>query len=94
MAIPGTYEFFVGLTIGKLLIGALFASALFRNFAFAGAATGVCFVYLREGLTGIMSFAHSVQVDFLTRPDFTKGMVLGALIAAIAVGLFRRHSAL
>jgi hypothetical protein len=94
VAIPGTYEFFVGLTIGKILVGALFASALFRSFAFAGAATGICLLYFREGLTGILSFAYSVQSDFLTRADFTKGMVLGALIAAIAVGLFRRRNAL
>lgn len=94
MTIPGSYEFFVGLTVGKILLGALFASSLFRNFAFAAAATGICFLYFRDGLAGILSFAHTAQLDFLSRADFTKGMVLGAFIAALAVGLFRKRNAL
>jgi hypothetical protein len=94
MAIPGTYEFIVGLTIGKILLGALFASPLFRNFAFAGAATGICLLYSREGLSGVLTIAHSLQADFATRPDFTKGVVLGALIAAVVLGLFRRRNVL
>jgi hypothetical protein len=36
MAIPESYEFIVGLTVGKILLGALFASPLFRNIAVAG----------------------------------------------------------
>lgn len=94
MMVPTTFEFFVGLTIGNIVFGALFASTLFRNIAFAGAATGLCLLYLRDGLTGIMAFANALQLDFLARPDLSKGMIIGSAVAALAVGLFRRRSAI
>lgn len=89
---PANFEFWIGLTVGKILLGALFASNLFRNLAFAGAGVCVVALYYKGGIAALIFAAQSNYLDFLSRPDFMKGLAVGAGIAALAVGLFRLRS--
>jgi hypothetical protein len=50
-------------------------------------------MYMREGIVGILTVAHSLQLDFLNRPDFSKGVIVGSAISALAVGIFRWRNA-
>jgi hypothetical protein len=93
MQMPNSYEFFVGLTVGKILLGTVLTLPLLRNIALVGASIGICIVYFREGIIGIISAAHSIQLDFLSRPDFSKGIIVGAAVSAVAVGIFRWRNA-
>jgi hypothetical protein len=87
------YDFLVGIAVGKILLGALFASALFRNIALAAMASVICFVYFQNGVGGILTLAHSLRIDFIARPDFSKGVALGAILAFLVFGFYRRRSA-
>ena len=84
------FEFLVGVAVGKIMLGALFASPLFRNLALAVAAIGVCFLYLQKGVSGIILIAHTLHSDLFIRPDFSKGLVVGAILAFFVFGLYRR----
>lgn len=87
-----SFEFIVGIAIGKILFGALFASPLFRSVALALAALAVCWLYLHEGVPGILSLAHALQADFLARPDFAKGAAVGAAAAFVVFGMYCRRA--
>lgn len=83
------FEFLVGVAVGKILLGAMFASWIFRNVALATTAFALCFVYIREGVAGILILAHRVQIDLFIRPDFSKGLAVGAIVAFIVFGFYR-----
>lgn len=86
-----TFEFIVGVAVGKVLLGALFASSIFRNVALASAAAGVCVIYFQKGVSGLMQFAHLAVADMTLRPDFSKGAALGAVVAFLVFGLYLKR---
>lgn len=46
------HEFLVGIAAGKILLGALLSSSVFRNIALAASASGIFFAYYQKGLSG------------------------------------------
>ena len=86
-----SFEFFVGVAVGKLLLGALLASSLFRNIFLAAAAAAVCFLYAQRGTLGILAFAHRLHADLFSKQDFASGLIVGAIVAFIVFGLFQRR---
>jgi hypothetical protein len=91
MRIPPTFEFLVGILVAKILLAALFSSPLSRNIAVAAAAIGLCVLYAQDGSAAILSFAQRLQTDLLLRPDFSKGLALGAIISFAIFGFVRRR---
>jgi hypothetical protein len=85
-----SFELMVGMAVGKVLLGAIFMSPLFRKLAFAAAALIICFVYFREGIPGLLAMATMVRGDFMARPEFSKGILLGLLLGFVAFSWFRR----
>lgn len=88
-----SFDFIVGIVVGKILVGALLASSLFRNLALALAATAICILYLQEGIRGILTHAHAFEHAFVTRPNFAEGVVVGAIVAFIVFGTFLQRRA-
>lgn len=86
-----SFEFIIGVAVGKLLLGALLASPLFRSVSLGVSAAAVCYLYARSGTSGILMFAHRLQADLFSRPDFSNGLIVGLLVAFIVFGLFRRR---
>ena len=86
-----SFEFIVGIAVGKILFGALVASPLFRSIALALGALAICLLYLSEGVTGILSLAHALRVDFVARPDFSKGLAVGAIVAFVVFGIYQKR---
>jgi hypothetical protein len=86
------YEFTVGIGVGKLLAGALCASALFRSVALTAGAGLVCYVFSRNGVDGILDAARVLQKSLAVHPSFSKGALAGAVLAFITVGLLRKRS--
>jgi hypothetical protein len=82
------FEFMVGVAVGKVLLGALFASPIFRGVALAAAAGIICFTYFQRGVAGILETAHVLIGDFAARPGFSQGLALGALLGIIVFGAF------
>jgi hypothetical protein len=85
------FEFMVGVAVGKILLGALFASPIFRNLALAAGAGTLCFTYFQKGVPGILQAAHVLIGDFSARPSFSHGLALGALLGIIVFGAFLRR---
>jgi hypothetical protein len=85
------YEFSVGIAVGKLLLGALFVSPLFRNVVISAGAAFVCWLFVHAGVDGILDLARALQKDFVARPSFSKGALVGAALAFVAFGLIRRR---
>jgi hypothetical protein len=85
------FEFMVGVAVGKILLGALLASSIFRNLALAAGASAVCFTYFQKGVPGILQTAHVLTGDFSARPSFSLGLALGALLGIIVFGAFLRR---
>jgi hypothetical protein len=82
-------EFGVGVLVGKVLFGALFASPLFRSVALASGAAAVCLLYFQDGVAAILSLAHTLRADFAERPDFARGAIVGATVAFVVFGVHR-----
>jgi hypothetical protein len=91
MQIPPSFEFLVGVLVAKILVTALFSSPLSRNIAVAAAAIVLCVLYAQNGSDAILSFANRLQADLLLRPDFSKGLALGAIISLAVFGFYRRR---
>lgn len=87
----GNFDFLVGIAAGKILLGALMASALFRSIALAGAAIAICFLYFQKGVVGLLFAARLVTADFMIRPDFSKGFALGAILALVVFGMYLKR---
>ena len=87
---PG-FEFLVGIAVGKILLGAVLASPLFRSVSLAATAVAVCVLYAEKGTAGIVAFAHRLEADLFRAPDFSTGVVAGAIVAFIVFGIFRRR---
>lgn len=85
------FDFVVGIAAGKILLGALLASSIFRSVALAVAASAICVLYLQKGVAGLLGAAHLVTIDFMIRPDFSKGMALGAILAIIVFGIYMKR---
>ena len=82
-------ELLIGLCAAFVLAGALAASPLFRNIAFAGAAAGTCAVYAQRGVEGIVALARSIAADVGMHDQFAIGLGLGALVAATTLTVVR-----
>lgn len=87
----GNFDFLVGVAAGKILLGALFASTLFRNIALALTASAICFLYFQKGVAGLLAAARIVTLDFTIRPDFSKGFALGGILALVVFGMYLRR---
>lgn len=74
------------------MLGALFASPLFCNLGLAAAAIALCFLYAHEGTRGILLLAHQLRADLFIRPDFSRGLIVGAVVAFVVFGLYQRKS--
>jgi len=85
-----TYEFAVGLAIGKILIGAALASRLFRSLVLASFAAGVIYTYVMRGVGGLLKIATLLQTDAMAHPKFGYGVAVGALTVAF-VGFALRN---
>jgi hypothetical protein len=48
-------------------------------------------LYAQNGSDAILSFANRLQADLLLRPDFSKGLALGAIISLAVFGFYRRR---
>ena len=88
------FEFLVGVAAGKILLGAVVASPLFRNLTLAAAAVALCFTYMHGGVSEIISIANKVQTDLFTRPNFAKGLAARAVVAFLVFGVIRNRGAL
>lgn len=86
------FQLIVGMTVGKILFGALFGSRMFRSLALGFAAAAIFILYYQEGIGGILLVANKLRADMASRPDFAKGMGLGAVIAFIVFGALRKSS--
>lgn len=87
------FDFMVGLAVGKVLFGALFASQFFRSFAFSGAALGLCYLYFTQGTAGIFKIAYQIRLEYFAQPEFAKGVLVGAAISFLVFGFIRRRQA-
>jgi len=85
----GSFEFLVGIAVGKILFAALFAVPVFRMAALMLGAIAISFAYATEGVTGILAFAHVLQDAAFGRPDFAKGAGVGAMTSFILFGAWR-----
>jgi hypothetical protein len=90
MMIHPDFEFLVGVAVGKILVGAALASPLLRSVALAAGAIAVSILYAENGTAGILAFAHWLEADLFHTPDFSSGVLAGAIIAFIVFGTFRR----
>ncbi len=86
-----SFEFLVGVVVGKILLGALLASAIFRNVALAAAASAVCFVYFQKGVPGLLQAAHAVVADLAVRPSFSQGVALGGALGFLVFGAYLKR---
>lgn len=69
-----SFEFLVGVAVGKILLGAILASPIFRNVGLAALASAVCFVYFQKGAAGVLEAAHALVTDFAVRPSFPRAL--------------------
>lgn len=85
-------EAVVGFAIAAVLVSALLWSPLFRNFALAAAATGIVYLYVQQGLTGIHAIADKLTADAGSEPDLLKGLYVGlaAMFAVFSISMLRR----
>jgi hypothetical protein len=86
-----SFEFLVGVAVGKILLGAMLASSIFRNVALAVGASGVCFVYFQKGVVGVLEAGHIVVADFALRPSFSQGVALGAMLGFLVFGAYLKR---
>jgi hypothetical protein len=86
------FEFLVGIAAGKILLGALLASPLFRSISLALAGIALVLLYLHEGIPGILAIAHALRGDVISRPDFSKGVAVGAATAFVVFGIYRTRA--
>lgn len=84
-------EFLIGFAIGKLLAGALSTSPLFRGIALTIAAASMSIGYVHAGMAGILALAEHVRAAVMTRPDFAKGVAMGAASAVVFFGIRRKR---
>jgi hypothetical protein len=88
-----SYDFIIGVAVGKILCGALLMSAVFRNLALAAAALGICMLYSQHGVNSIIETALSFRGDVLARPEFSKGALVGSVLAIAVFGAWWQRTA-
>jgi hypothetical protein len=86
-----SFEFLVGVAVGKILLGALLASSIFRNVALAAGASTVCFLYFQKGVVGLLDAGHILVADFSARPSFAQGVALGVVLGFLVFGAYFRR---
>ena len=82
-AILQSHEFAVGAAVAAILLGAFFASSLFRNVALALAAAGVVMLYLQGGVASLLTLSKTLETEFLAIPNFSTGLMVGAAAVVI-----------
>jgi hypothetical protein len=88
-----SHEFIVGIAVAAIVVGALAASSLFRNVAFALAAGAVILLYLQGGIGALLSTSKTLETEIRAIPDFSQGLVVGLGISALLLlGLRQRSS--
>jgi hypothetical protein len=89
MPAVGQYDFFVGVAAAKIVLGALWLSPRLRNLSLLGAASVICLVLARAGVAGLIARELVLMNAVTMRIDLAHGFIAGALLMAIAKGLFR-----
>lgn len=89
VALLESHDFLVGAVVAAILLTALFGSSLFRNVALALAAGGIVVLYLQGGVPNLLALSHTLETEFGSIPDFSKGMVAGLAVAAVLMLGFR-----
>jgi hypothetical protein len=89
----GNYEFIIGIAVGKILCGSVLASPLLRNLALGAAALGICLLYSQHGVNSIIESALFLRGDVLARPEFSKGALVGSVLAIIVFGVWQQRKA-
>ena len=88
----GNYEFMIGIAVGKILVGAVLASSLFRAIAMASAASAIAFLYFDGGIIAILKIGVMLRTDLLAHPEFAHGIALGGALAVLLGAALRRWS--
>jgi hypothetical protein len=91
-AILQSHEFAVGAAVAAILLGAFFASSLFRNVALALAAAGVVFLYVQGGVPILITLSKTLQTEVLANANFSIGLAVGAAAATMLVLSIRQRA--
>jgi hypothetical protein len=84
-AVLQSHEFAVGAAVAAILLGAFFASSLFRNIALALAAGGVVLLYLQGGIASLIALSKMLETEFFAIPNFSTGLMVGAAAVIIVL---------
>lgn len=86
-------EFAAGLMMSTGVLAAVFWSSVFRNLALTAVAGLLCWVFFRFGGTsGVVMFFKVLKDEFIRRPMFAHGAVLGVIvIVALVLALRQRQ---
>ena len=86
-------EFIVGLAVAAILVSALIASSLFRNFALALAAGAIVVLYLQGGVSALIATSAALQKEIRALPEFSNGLLVGLAVSIVLlVGLRQRST--
>ena len=91
-AVLQTHEFLVGAIVAAILLGAFFASSLFRNIALALAAAGVVFLYVQGGVPGLITLSKTLETEALANLNFSTGLAVGAAAITLLMLGFRQRA--
>lgn len=82
----------VGALMAAAVIGAAFASPLFRIVGLALAAALACVVYVEDGADGLSAMVQSLAAELAGNAEFAKGLAFGAVFTVVfaLVAQFRR----
>jgi hypothetical protein len=91
-AVLQSHEFAVGAGVAVILLGAFFASSLFRNVALALAAAGVVLLYVQGGVPGLLTLSKTLETEALANFNFSTGLAVGAAAVTLLMLSIRQRA--